>query len=176
MCNPVAGAVIGGGTALLGGAYEDKAQDLRHRFEKQQYKATITSANVESFEQYAALQERDVQETAAASESIKQAGVASYQARAAVTGGAAASGVAGNSVASMIDEVTAGETEYVSGIIRNRVWGQGQLQRQADAVRGDTYQRILGALPRTPKSNKFNIFLKGVQGAIGGASAGAAFQ
>lgn len=176
MCNPIAGAAVMGGAALGQGLMADSAQREQRRFEKQRFKRAIVDENRESFEQYAALQERDVQETAAAAESMKQAAVAASQARAAVVTAAADNGVAGNTVQALVDEVTAGESEYVQGIVRSRVWGQNQLQRQAESIRGQTYQRILGVLPRTPEPNPLNLFFNTMAGVAGGASMGASFK
>lgn len=176
MCNPVAGAAIMGGAALGEGLMGAEANSQQRKFEERRYKANITEFNKDSFDEYAALQARDVQETAAATESIKQAGVAAAQARAAVASGAATSGVAGNTVQALVDEVSAGEAEYVSGIIQNRVWGQSQLERQAKAIRSETYQRIIGTLPRTPKTHPLSIFFNTVGAAGQGAAAGAAFK
>lgn len=176
MCNPAAGAAIMGGAALGQGLMGAQAQKAQRRFEKKRFETTKLEANKESYQQYAALQEREVQETSAAVESIKQAGSAASQARAAVRSAAADSGIAGNTVQSLVDEVSAGEADYVAAIVRNRVWSGRQLQRQADAVRGDTYQRILGTLPTAPKPNPLNILFGTLGGAAQGASLGASFK
>lgn len=172
MCNPA--AFVMGGAGLVSGGIENGAQNAKRDFEKTMYKRTVTEANKDSFEAYTALQERDVQETAAATDSIKQASMASKQVVGATVTSAADQGISGNTVVQLVDDVGASEAEYVGSIIRNRVWSQRQLQRQADAIRGETYQKILGALPRTPKSNWLNIALKGISGATSGLSMGAA--
>lgn len=128
------------------------AQD---KYQKAIYKTNTQIANDAATVQYGQLQRQQIQQHAAAAQSI---GDVMAQARAAIgTGTVAAgeSGTSGNSVDALLQEFHAEELRHTSSVIQNQTFADQQIATEALGVRSQQQGRILSALPQPVQKPDF---------------------
>lgn len=162
MCSPIAaqGAILGVNTA---------AQFLNARetyeFQKDSAKDARRQITANAVRQYAALQNRQIQETARATQAIQANAQAARLATGAAVTSAAEGGAAGNAAAALIGDFERKALGYESAVIRNKAFLDAEFKEQAESVRLGAEADLNRAYAQVQKPNYLEILL----GAAGGA-------
>lgn len=164
MCDPasMAGAAYGlqGASTLLGlGSASDQYKrqlDAAEQVEK--------AANANALRQYGALQSRQVQETAKATQAIEESNRAARGAAGTASVATAEAGVAGNSAAAFQDEFRRTALEFESTTIRNRAFLDANFKDQAEDIRAEQQAVTQNAYNQVQQPNYMDILLQGLGG------------
>src|SRR5690349_6985686 len=144
MCNPV--AFTAGATALRliqeGGNARAMAQYGRQAFE-----ANKKVAEDDAIRSYAALQARQSQDAAKASQAINAAALESQRRASLARVSAGESGAAGNTAMELNDEFKRAELGYQTTVIRNKAMLDAQFGNELEGVRIQEQGRILAGQP-----------------------------
>lgn len=165
MCLPaagIAGAAYGlqGASTLLGlGSQRDQ-----YRAQLSAAEQTERAANANALRQYGALQSRQAQERARASQAIMESNRAARLASGTGTTAAAEAGVAGNSVAAAQDEFSRAALEFEGTTIRNQAFLDANFREQAEGVRAEQQAVTQSAYNQIQQPNYMGLLLQGLGG------------
>lgn len=147
MCNPI--ALVAVGTALSTATQVANASAV-NRSQRQNFALAKEAADANALRQYAAIQRRQIEEDAKASQSISNA---SREARAVASTARVAAGevgVAGLSVDALQADFARSEGEYQRVVTRNSAFLRSQFSSELEAVHAGQQAQILNALPGPP--------------------------
>jgi hypothetical protein len=118
----------------------------------QQHQKNVFEANKEiadenALRDYAALQDRQLQEQAKAGEAIRSSSAGAREASATARASAGAAGVAGASVEGLLADFERAELGHRRSVVRNQEFLATQFQREGEAVRSGQRAQILSAMP-----------------------------
>lgn len=160
MCTPAAPFILAGaqtGIGIMGEAQKEK-------YGKQVYDQARTAANDNALRQYQALQDRQLQENAAAAQAIEKNRRAAETATGSAITTAAESGVAGASVAALLQDFQRTSLEYEHSVTRNQAFLRDQFQREALGIRANQEAEINRAIPEPP--NYLGVLIQGATSAL----------
>lgn len=144
MCNPAAFQVA---AAAMSAAQQQANFSAVSSANKKSFEANKALALDDATRTYAALQARQAQEHAKASQAIDEVARTTAQKRSTATVGALEGGVGGSSIGSMMDEFRQVELNYQTTISRNRAMLDAQFGSELEATRAQAHGRILSGLP-----------------------------
>lgn len=143
MCFPSAGtasaaapfapqlAIAAGALSLVQQSQNYSAQK---KYQKQTFAATKEAADADALRNYAAIQQRQIQEQDKAARSIQKIALQATEARASARTAAGESGVAGNSVQALQDDYSRDEADYQSQVIKNQSYLSDQFGLELEGV------------------------------------------
>lgn len=161
MCTPaVAYAVLALSTA---GSFANARAG--QRYQEDTFARNKEAADANALRQYAAIQERQMQEQARASEAVSRSAKEARAALGTARVAAAEAGVAGLSVEALMGDFERTELEYRRTVVRNQEFLDRQFKNQLESVRYGQEAQILQSLPG-PTPNYFGILLNSIGSAL----------
>jgi hypothetical protein len=138
-------SIAGTGVGYVTNQANVKAQREYQEFIYEQNKAITASSLVN---QYAAINERQIEEQKKASQEISEIVRQARQAKATSYVSSLEAGVAGLSVDALLDDYTRKESEFITRTQEQQRAVMSQLQREKTGLGFDAYSRIIGATPQ----------------------------
>lgn len=176
MCEPVTLFAISAGLSAVSGVVNYGQQkdnaEAQQKWQEQLHKTNTEVATSNALTQYAALQRRELEERAAAAQGVEQVSREALQATGRARAGAAAGGVGGLSVDSLMSDFQRQELDYQTSVIRNQGFREQQFAAEAEGIKNQAYGQILSSSPQpVAKPDFFGTLLQ-----IGGDTLGAYSQ
>ena len=170
MCPPVvvavAGLAISAASAAMSYVQGQNAAKAQSQAYQQQYQQNTQSAQKAAVQQYAAVDQRMLQEQAAADVEKDQSALEARKAAATTRVAAGEAGISGLSVDALLSDIYGQSAKYNDQVDQNTEWTAQQLQREKEGVKAQTVDRINSVQkPTIQRPNFIDLGLR-----IGGAA------
>lgn len=151
MCDPIIFAAVGA-AASIGGAVVNYSAEQSQANAQRQYQSYIQKqtqelASANLINQFAAMNQRQVEEQRKASQEISEIAQQAREAKATAYASSIQSGVAGLSIDSLIDSYTARESKFIQRTQEQERNILNQLQREATGMSYQYTGQVVGATP-----------------------------
>lgn len=156
MCSPA--LALSGATTGLGLIQAKSASERQLDAAEQVRKAATQNA----LRQYSAIQARQVQETARATQAIQESSRAARRASGTAAVASGEAGVGGNSVAALQHEFERTALEFEGTTIRNQAFLKAHFQDQMEGVRAEQEATVNNAYNQIQTPNYLGILMQGV--------------
>lgn len=146
----IAGIGIAAGIGSTAVGYTTQREHAKNveEFQQRQYDATAASAKQALIRDYAALRERQQQESMKASQELQAIAQESRRGQATAQASALESGVTGLSIQGLLDDYVRQQSLFTVATQYQQRASQMQLYRSAQGAEAQAQNRILGAMPQ----------------------------
>lgn len=151
----IAYAALSTAGTLYSTSQQQSNADAQAKYQEQVYKANADIANRAAIQNYAALNQREIEQRAAAAQAIGQVSAQAKQAAGTARVAAGEAGVGGVSVDALLGDFERQQLAYTSSTLRNEKFAALQLASEKDAIHSQTEGRILSALPQPVQKPDF---------------------
>lgn len=147
MCNVVTilaatAAITGVASAGMSYIQAQQTANVQEKVYQQQYTQNAQSAQKAAVQNYAAIDQRIVQEQTAASKEVEQSVIEARKAAATTRVAAGEAGISGLSVDALLGDIYGASARHADEVNQQTEWTVQQLQREKEGIASNTQDRI----------------------------------